>query len=221
MKFLTNIFVVAAACAAVSSAHAQQSPWSVRTGPARVDFHVNSSVEVAGTTVPGGTVEASGSTFLGIEIGYAVNDDWTARLALGVPPTTTLTVSGTLTSMVPPLTGTLGKVKYGPAVLTANYTLGNFGGFKPYVGAGVNYTMVMKEEDGDVSDLKVKSAFGSAVEIGFDVPLTSQWSLFVDARKVWVKTTATGNLAALGGLPAKAYVTLNPVIVHAGIGYRF
>lgn len=221
MRFITGLLLVSASSFLVVGASAQTSPWSVRVGPARVTFHTRATLSVGGNAVPAAAVAASSSNFLGIELGYALTDAWTARLALGVPPTTTLSAAGSLTAMVPPLTGTLGKVTYGPAVLSGNYTLGNFGGFKPYVGAGVNFTVVMKNHDGDVAGLKVKSALGSAFEAGFDYPLTPRWTLFADARKVFVKTTATGTLPAIGGPDAVAHVTLNPVILHAGLGYRF
>jgi outer membrane protein len=43
----------------------------------------------------------------------------------------------------------------------------------------------------------------------------------MDARKIFVKTTATGAIPALGGPLATASVTLNPLVVHMGVSYRF
>lgn len=221
MNHLTFCAASLALMLASLSAQAQSSPWTLRLGPARVLFDTKATVTVAGAEVPGGAVDASANTLLGMELGYAWTDNWTIRLALGVPPTTRLGASGSLTALVPPLTGTLGRVTYGPSVLSATYTLANVSGFKPYIGAGLNYTWVLASKDADVAGLEVKSAFGSALEAGFEYALTPQWSLFADVRKVFVKTTATGTLPAVGGPDAVARVTLNPVIVHAGLGYRF
>ena len=206
---------------ALPAAHAGDSPWLLRVGPAHVGFDAKSTVEVAGAPVPGGSIEVEDSTILAFELGYRATDRWTVRLAFGVPPTSTLSTGGTLNTLVPPLTGTLGKVKYGPAVLSATWALGDFGAFRPYVGAGINYTHVFKTTDGDIGGLRIKSAWGSALQAGFDVAIDRDWSLFVDARKVFVKTTATGTVPALGGPPAKANVTLDPLIVHIGAAYRF
>lgn len=206
---------------ALPAAHAGDSPWSLRAGPAQVSFDTQSTVEVAGAPVPGGFIEAEDRTILAFELGYRATDRWTLRLAFGVPPTSRLSTGGTLNTLVPPLTGTLGRVKYGPAVLSATWKLGDFGALRPYVGAGINYTHVFKTTDGDIAGLRIKSAWGSALQAGFDVAIDRDWSLFVDARKVFVKTTATGAVPALGGPPAKADVTLDPLIVHAGISYRF
>jgi outer membrane protein len=207
--------------AALPAAHAGDSPWSVRVGPALAAFDASAKVDVGGANVPGANVGVKDNVFLGIDIGYALNDRWTIRTALGIPPTTRLSAAGTLKGFVPPLTGTLGRVKYGPAVLSATWKIGEFGAFHPYVGAGLNYTHVFSSKDGDIAGLKVKSAFGTALQVGFDVPIDRNWSLFLDARKIFVKTTATGNVPALGGPPAKASVTLNPLVVHMGASYRF
>ena len=123
--------------------------------------------------------------------------------------------------MVPPLTGTLGEVKYAPAVLSVTYGLGELGIFRPYVGLGINDTRIVSTRDGDLAGLRVKSAWGSLLQVGVDVPLDAHWSLFLDVRKVFVKTSTSGTLPALGGLAATADVTLNPRITHAGLSYRF
>jgi outer membrane protein W len=60
---------------------------------------------------------------------------------------------------MPPLSGTLGKAKTAPIVLTATYSLGKFGGLTPYFGAGINYTAVLKTADGDISAIDGKSAW--------------------------------------------------------------
>lgn len=206
---------------ALPTAHAGDSPWSVRVGPALAAFDATAKVDVGGTNVPGANVGVKDNTFLAFDIGYALNDRWTIRTALGIPPTTTLSAAGTLKGFVPPLTGTLGRLKYGPAVLSATWKIGEFGVFHPYVGAGLNYTRVFSSQDGDIAGLKVKSAFGTALQVGVDVPIDRNWGLFLDARKIFVKTTATGTVPALGGAPAKASVTLDPLVVHMGASYRF
>lgn len=205
----------------LSNAHAEDSPWSIRVGPAMVAFDASAKVDVGGANVPGANVAVKDNTALAFDIGYALDDRWTIRTAFGAPPTTTLSAAGSLKGFVPPLTGTLGKVKYGPAVLSATWKLGKFGVFEPYVGAGLNYTHVFSSKDGDIAGLKVKSAFGTALQVGFDVPIDRHWAVFLDARKIYVKTTATGTVPALGGPPAKASVTLDPLIVHMGASYRF
>lgn len=215
------------ACAAAllatccSAAHAELSPWLLRVGPASALFDARSTVEVGGAAVPGADIGVKDNTTLALEVGYTLSPQWTARLAVGVPPTTTLSAGGSLTAMVPPLSGTLGKVKYGPAVLSLTYGFGALGPVRPYVGAGINYTRVFESRDADVGGLEVDSAWGSALEAGFELPMGERWSVFADVRKVFVKTKARGSIPALGNPPAAVTIKLDPSLVHIGVGYRF
>ena len=154
---------------ACSAASAQNSPWSVRLGAAHVGFNTQADVFLGGVAVPGANAEASNNTTLGLEIGYSLSPEWTGRLLLGVPPTTTLTGTGALAG-----TGTLGRVTYAPAVLSLTYGLGQWGPIKPYVGAGINYTIVFKSEDGFISNLDVKNAFAPVLQLGFPPPMPAR-----------------------------------------------
>ncbi len=112
-------------------------------------------------------------------------------------------------------------MKYGPAVLSVRRHLWEDGPVRPYIGAGINYTLVLESRDGFVSNLDVKNGVGPVLQAGFEVPIDQRWSFFVDAKKIWLKTTATGTLPALGGAPAYAKVRLDPLVVTAGVSYRF
>lgn len=215
-------FVVALSCGMLAlDAQAQASPWTLRVGPAHIGVHESARVEVAGRRVAGAEIAVEDSLTAALEIGYAIDPVVTLRFLFGAPPTTTLTADGSLKRQVPPLSGTLGRVSYGPAALTLTYAFGKPGSVRPYAGAGLHYTAVLRSSDGDVASLEVKNAYGPVLQAGLDIPLGTRWSLFVDARKMFVKVKARGTLPALGGPPARAEVTLNPLVLHAGVGYRF
>jgi outer membrane protein len=86
----------------------------------------------------------------------------------------------------------------------------DMGKIKPYVGAGVNYTVFFDNTNG----LKLNNAWGAAVQAGVDYHLSGNWFANVDFKKLWVGTDYT--LAANHG-----HVDIDPIIVGAGIGYRF
>jgi len=211
-----SIATAVGALFACSAALADPSPWTIRAGAANVKFSPDAVVSAGGSVVPGANVEASSNNTAVLEVGYDLTPDWRARLIIGVPPTTKLTGTGRLDG-----TGTLGEVKYGPAVLSLTYRLGNFGGIEPYVGAGINYTIVFKSKDGFIKNLDVNSAFGSALQVGFEVPLDGGWSVGLDARKIFLKTKANGTLPAFGGAAAHANVRLDPLVVSLTVGKRF
>lgn len=208
--------LLAAGLLAATGAAAQTSPWTVRLGAAHVGFSTQADVLVNGSLVPGADAKASSNTTLGLEVSYDFTPRWTGRLLVGVPPTTTLTGTGALAG-----TGTLGKVQYGPAVLSMTYNLLTSGPIRPYIGAGVNYTIVFKSKDGFISNLDVKNAFGAVAQVGVEVPLDNDWSISLDARKIFLKTKASGSLPAMGGAAANANVRLNPLVVFASVNKRF
>ncbi|CAM3786722.1 OmpW/AlkL family protein [Polaromonas hydrogenivorans] len=196
---------------------AQISPWSVHVGAVAVGLNVKTTAESPqGTPIPGSSLSAGDGTTLGVEVGYDVTPSWTGRLTVGVPLKSTVTGTGTLSPL-----GAAGALKYGPAILTATYRLGKFGSFQPYVGAGAAYLIVFSTEDAGVSNFKVKNAFGSALQIGADLDLGGGVGLFIDVKKVYVKTTVTGTVPAFGGAPAFASARVDPLLIHAGLSYRF
>jgi outer membrane protein len=201
---------------AATAALAQTSPWTVRLGPTHVEFSTQADVRVNGALVDGANAKATSNDTLGMELSYDMTPAWTGRFLIGVPPTTSLKGTGALAG-----TGTLGKVQYGPAVLSATYKLLTTGPVQPYIGAGINYTIVFKNEDGFISHLKAKSAFGSVVELGAEVPLANDWSLGLDARKIFLRTKADGTLPAMGGAAAHAGLKLDPLVVMLSVGKRF
>lgn len=195
---------------------APKSPWRIYAGPAHIGFSTSAEVRAGGQLVPGADAKADANNSLGFGAIYDFHPGWSAEIALGLPPTTALKGAGTLAGA-----GTLGKVKYGPAVLSVRRQLWEDGPVRPYIGAGINYTLVLESRDGFVSNLDVKNGVGPVLQAGFEVPVDPRWSFFVDAKKIWLKTTATGTLPALGGAPAHAKVRLDPLVVTAGVSYRF
>ena len=213
---LATIAVTLAAAAA--PALAQNSPWSVHIGPAAVRLSVKASPESPkGTPVPGGSLSATYDTSpLALDIGYDVSPNWTGRLLVGVPAKSKVSGAGSLAAV-----GAVGELTYGPAALTASYTPGTFGGFKPYLGAGVAYLIALKSKDAGVANFDVKNAFGTLVTVGGEFALSPKFGLFIDVKKIFLKTDVTGNVTAFGGAPAYAKATVDPLVIHAGLNVRF
>lgn len=207
--------------ALIGGASAQESPWTLRAGPAGLIWDQSAKVAVGGASVPGAEIDLNKNYTLGFDIGYDLSDRWTAHFAFGVPPKVKLSTGGSLNAMVPPLTGRLGEVRYGPALLSAVYKFNPTGPITPYVGAGVAYMRVFRSRGGDIQGLDVDDAWGGFVHAGVTVPLQDRWSLFFDVRKLQLKTKASGTLPALGGPPVSISIRLNPWIFHTGLEYRF
>lgn len=87
---------------------------------------------------------------------------------------------------------TVGDVDVGsawvlPPTLTLQYHFTELPYAKPYVGAGINYTMYYDEEPGSQTSLKMKDDFGYALQAGVDVPIDDNWGWNLDVKKsLWM-----------------------------------
>lgn len=192
---------------------ASDPPWFVRLGVGGVLFDSSASLALGGVGVPGASAHAGNNVTAIIEFGYYINDNLSLQLTGGYPPTTSLTGTGTIASL-----GKLGQTTYAPAVLSLDYHVKNFGAFQPYLGIGIVEALILATKDGVVRNLNIPSSAGWAVEGGFDYFVNRNWSVFVDAKYLFLTVAASGN--ALGA-PVTAEVHLNPTILTGGVAYHF
>lgn len=112
----------------------------------------------------------------------------------------------------------LGETWILPPTLTLQYHFTPENQFSPYVGAGVNYSMFYGEDDGAGFDnLDVDGGFGWALQAGFDYWLDDNWGINFDVKYIDLQVDVAVNNGALNARD----VDLNPVIVGAGVSYRF
>jgi outer membrane protein len=116
-----------------------------------------------------------------------------------------------------PQSGTdLGKVSLLPPTVTVQYHFMPKERLSPYVGAGLNYTFFYDVDSGAATSIKYDNHIGYALQAGVDYALGGNWSLNLDVKKIFLKTTASVNGGAI-----KADVDLDPWLVGVGVGYRF
>jgi outer membrane protein len=117
--------------------------------------------------------------------------------------------------------GSLANVDVGsawllPPTVMLQYHFDTGHGFKPYLGAGVNYTVFFNEDAKDVDSLDLENNWGWGLQAGVDIPLRDNWFLNVDVKRLWLDTEARVN-----GGDIIADVKIDPWIVGVGLGYRF
>lgn len=122
---------------------AQAADWWAHIGVARVVFHESATLYAGGTEVPGASGTATDNTTLGVELGYRIAPAWSASIAMGIPPTTTINGSGTAAPF-----DRIGEAKYGPLVIAGHYRLGDLKSVRPYIGAGAVYSRILSSKDG-------------------------------------------------------------------------
>jgi outer membrane protein len=126
-------------------------------------------------------------------------------------------------------TGSIGKLADTwvlPPTLTLQYHFAPDGGFRPYVGAGLNYTIFYNERAAGsleaavgATDVSLSNSFGFALQAGADIPLNDSLFLNFDIKYIDMDTTARLNTTAAG--QQKVNVDINPIVVGFGIGMRF
>ena len=217
---LFSIVLAVGVLQAQSLLHAQAgaaghaSPWSGRIAGLGAFYHSSATIATNGQLLPGATATVSNNQTATFDIGYDVTSNLFALFMVGVPPKPTVTGQGTVTSL-----GALGRVRYGPAILTAAYRIPTRGALRPYIATGAAYAIIVKDHDAAVSQLDVHNNWGFVLQAGAEYRLNPAWDLFADFKKLWLAVDADGLLA--GGVPVKARVTLNPSLVSAGIKFRF
>lgn len=146
------------------------------------------------------------STVPELDLAYMFTDHIGAELILGV-------TRHRVTSDA----GSLGKVSLLPPTLTLQYHFNPSGQFRPYAGAGINYTRFYdnKLSAGDQRVHIDRNSFGPALQLGMDIGLDDNWFLNVDVKKLWIRTDASVAGASLGTLK------IDPWLVGVGIGRRF
>lgn len=112
----------------------------------------------------------------------------------------------------------LGDVSLLPPTLLAQYHH-EFGKFKPYLGAGLNYTIFYGADAGDMKSVSYTNSFGYAFQIGADYEIAENVYLNFDLKKLYLSTDV--KVKTYTNDTVKADVDIDPIIAGVGIGYRF
>lgn len=186
----------------------ENSPWQIRVRGLGVVTHDKGSVDGVG----GSNLSYSDTVVPELDISYFFTDNIAAELILG---TTYAKIRENGAVHVP-----VGKSWLLPPTLTLQYHFTDFGAFKPYVGAGINYSMFYSQSSADgFSKLDVDNHFGAALQVGFDYMVNEHWGVNFDVKKIFLKTDWKVDSATLGPLSGSARI--DPWLIGAGVTYRF
>ena len=181
-----------------------------------VDPDTKATVSAGGAVLPGADADASTEVIPALTLTYFLNKNWAVELLCCFAKHQ---VDGE--GVLAPL-GEIADTWIFPPAVTLQYHFDNMGGFKPYVGAGLQYIHFFGEGTGDnvlgATSVDIDDAVGFTLQAGVDVSLGDGWYLNADVKKTWLDTEVTWHL---GGADVKGDVDLDPWIFSAGLGYRF
>jgi outer membrane protein len=112
-----------------------------------------------------------------------------------------------------------GSFKHLPPTLTLQYHFLPDGQFRPYVGAGINYTRISNDDLAvpGVTKLHLENdSWGGALQAGIDVKVSNNVFLNVDVKKIYIRSDVTS--PTLGKLST---VRVDPIAIGIGVGWRF
>lgn len=219
---LTKIMTLAAVSAvALSAAPAMAKQGDVLVRVRAINVMPNEDSSSILPAFPGEDVSVNNSIMPEIDITYMATDNIGFEL---IAATTKHHASGKTGT-----TGTLGRLASTwvlPPTLTAQYHFAPEAKVRPYVGAGINYTIFYNEEASNSltgavgpTTVSMSDSFGWAAQAGVDVELSERVFLNFDVKYIDIDTTATLNTTAAGTQTVD--INLNPFVVGVGLGMKF
>lgn len=194
---------IAAAAPALAQSQGEASPWLVRARAVHID-PADKSDPIGGTGA-GDRLHVGDKWIPEVDISYYFTPHWAAELILTYPQKHDVTLDGKK----------IGTFKHLPPTLTAQYHFLPGATLDPYVGAGINYTLLSKVDLLDGAARLEHDSVGLALQAGVDFRIDDRWSLNLDVKKVQIRSDVD-----IGGVRASR-VKVDPVLVGAGVGYRF
>ncbi|VYU78900.1 outer membrane protein OmpW [Metakosakonia massiliensis] len=122
-------------------------------------------------------------------------------------------------------TGDIATVHHLPPTLMAQWYFNDASSkFRPYIGAGINYTTFFDEKFNDtgkaagLSDLSLKDSWGAAGQVGVDYLINRNWLI---NASVWYMDIDTDVRFKAGGVQQSVSTRLDPWVFMFSAGYRF
>ena len=197
---MKKLILTTAVCALLSgAAFAEQSPWMVRARAVGLDMSNKDSTGLG--------LNVNNKTIPEIDISYFINKNLAVELILTVPQKQTVNSTALGTD--------IGTFKHLPPVITLQYHFDNFADFKPYVGAGLNYTQITQVNLLDGGANINSHSWGGALQAGIDFPIDKNLSFNIDIKKLSLKTDVF-----VGGAN-RGVLKLDPTLIGVGLGYRY
>jgi outer membrane protein len=202
MNKSTLTLMISALCLC-GNAMAQESPWLVRVRA----LHL----APADKSDPIGGVGASDRLHVSekwipdVDVSYFFTPNWAAELVLTYPQKHTVTLDG----------ASIGTFKHLPPTLTAQYHFLPGATINPYLGVGVNYTLISKVNLLNGAAGLEHDSIGLALQAGADYRIDDRWSINFDVKKVQIRSDVN-----IAGARASR-VKVDPLLLGVGVGYRF
>ena len=202
-------FTLLAAALAAPCLRAEDGPWMVRLRAVQIE-PADKSDAIPALAVPADAIHVSSKTIPEVDISYFFTQNFSTELILTVPQEHDVTLNGTK----------IGTFKQLPPTLTAQWHFLPGETVNPYVGAGLNLTLISDVNLAvpGVGALSLdSSSTGLAAQAGVDFKVAKNCYINLDVKYVQIQSDV--KLAASGAKVST--VKVDPMLYGVGIGYRF
>ena len=207
-KTVCGIAVLSALMSANVLAHSE-GDFIVRAGAATVSPNDSSGAVAGNSSIEFGV---DSDTQLGLTLGYMFTDNISFEVLAATPFSHNISATGL---------GEIADTKHLPPTFMVQYYFGTAeSDFRPYVGAGINYTVFFDEGSkiAGLSDVSLDDSWGLAANVGMDYMINDDWFLNASVWYADIDTTAKYNL---GGTNYSTDVDIDPWVFMIGGGYKF
>ena len=200
--------------------------WFGRAGVAAIAYDVEADVTVQSGGLAGPAPYLGGEInediTLILDIGYQFTDDFSLTFTFGSPFVSVVYATDT------PGGGTggaldgvnLGSAQLGALILGGQYWLPEFYGFRPYIGAGVVYSVILDEEDFALQGIEMDNSWGASAQIGVERMMSDTVGFYFDLRKLYLSNDVTAFSPALGS-QLDIELRTDPLVGSTGFVFRF
>lgn len=214
MRLLRSHLLAAFAAVIVTGsavAATNPGPWQARVRATYLSMADKSDAFSAlGLNFASDSVSVNSKVIPEFDFSYSFTQNWVAELVLTIPQTQEVKLAGV---------GKLGTFKHLPPVLAMQYHFAPGTAINPYVGAGLNYTLIYGR------DLKVatvpltldNNSIGLAVQAGADIDIGNGMYVNLDIKKVGLRSDVY--VATNGARLTTA--KLDPWLFSVGLGWKF
>ena len=186
---------------------AEENPWMLRVRAVDLLWQ-NGQTDTVSTA----NVKAKNQLIPEFDISYFFTRNIAAELVLTWPQQVNITAG--------PGNTNVGKISALPPSLLVQYHFTDLGAFKPYVGAGVNYTIFGNRQNfpGLGNSVQVdQNSVGFVAQVGTDYMFDKNWGMNLDLKYATMST----NVTTVQGNNNLGKLTLNPFMPAIGVTYKF
>ena len=187
-----------------SSAALAADGWFVRAGATMVNPDSDNGV-LAGTL----NASVDDNTQIGLTVGRHLDAHWAIEVLAATPFSHTVELNGAEAV----------DLRHLPPTVSLQYYFGSAdAAFRPFVGAGLNYTLFYDiDEMGPVRGARVEidNSWGLAAQAGVVIKASDTWDVVADMRWIDIDTDVSLNGADIGT------VKVDPLVFSVMLGRRF